>query len=89
MRAENLILRNITILYAFYSKFTTLGEFKKVQDFSGKPICFFSKKQTFKLFGNFYYFTRILRHILLPLAIFKKLIFFQRTHLFFERNPEC
>ena len=43
-RAEKTFLRNITIWYAFYSKFTTFSDFWKIQDFFRKTLLFFLKK---------------------------------------------
>ena len=41
MRAENTFLRNITILYAFYSKFSTSSDFKKTKILFRKTHQFF------------------------------------------------
>ena len=58
MRAQNTFPRNIniTILYAFYSKFTTFSNFLGNQDF-------FRKTPNFERFEKFYYFSRILLKI--------------------------
>ena len=55
MRAENKFLRNITILYAFYSKFTNFSDFLKNQDFLSKNqyIFFLKKKQALNVLRNF------------------------------------
>ena len=50
MRAENTFLRNITILYAFYSKSTTFGVFEKLKIFFKNFICFFETKPKFWTF---------------------------------------
>ena len=64
MRAENTFLRNVTILYAFYSKLTTFSNFqKKTQDFFSKNPYIFLKNQNFECFEKFYYFSPILRRI--------------------------
>ena len=63
MRAENTFLWNITIIYAFYSKFTTLSDFLKNKIFFEKPIFFFKKKTNFERFEKTYNFSRILRQI--------------------------
>ena len=60
MRAEKTFLRNITILYAFYSKFTTFSDLKKF--FFEKPT-YFLKNPNFERFEKIYYFSRILRQI--------------------------
>ena len=63
MRAENKFLRNISILYAFYSKFTTFSDFKKVKILFLKTHLFVKKNPNFVRFEKFYYFSRILRQI--------------------------
>ena len=51
LRAERPFLKNITIWYALYSKFTTFSDFKKFQDFFfEKPIYFFKKNPKFWTF---------------------------------------
>ena len=50
LRAEKTFLRNITIWYAFYSKFTTFNDFKKFKIFFEKPICCLKKNPKFWTF---------------------------------------
>ena len=60
MRAEKTFLRNITIWYAFYSKFATLSDLIKIQNFSKNPSILW-KNPNFERFEKFYDFSRILR----------------------------
>ena len=55
MMAENTFLRNITTLYAFYSKFTTFSDFLKNLDFFRKTHLF-----SFKIKPNFWTLREIL-----------------------------
>ena len=48
---EKKFLRNNTILYAFYSKFVTFSDFKKIQGFFEKKI-FPQKTQILKVLRN-------------------------------------
>ena len=79
-RAENTFLRKITILYAFYSKFATLSDFWKIQDFFRKTHLLLKKNPNCERFEKFYYFSRILRQICYNLL--KKMTF---THV----NNRC
>ena len=50
IRAEMTFLRNITVWYAFYSKFATFRDFEKNSSFSGKTHLFFQKRPKFRMF---------------------------------------
>ena len=62
-RAEKTFLRNYTIWYAFYSKFSTFNDFEKNSSFFQNTYLFFQKIQNFERFENSYYSSHIQRQI--------------------------
>ena len=78
-KAQKTFLRNITILYAFYRKFTTFSNFWKIQIFFFKKLIFFLRKTpNLERFEKLYYFSRLLRQIELN---FHYLLLFKSTIL--------
>ena len=82
------VLRNFTILVAFYGKIATFSDSEKIQYFFSKnPSVFLKKKHIFWTFWEILLFQSHFTANLLPLAILKKFnIFFSKNQSIFLRT---
>ena len=97
-KSQNLnILRNLTNSFALYSKFVTISDFWKFQDFFGKPIFFCKKPNSWKFWeislfqshstSNWLTVSVAVDIKLAKLSCFQKFRFlFQKNHLFFQNT---
>ena len=84
------VLRSLTFSVALCGRFATFSDFEEIQEFVWKAHLFLCEtKGNFWTFWEFLFIHSHSSVNLLPVAFFKILVFFRKSHLFFvKKGPE-